>query len=66
MERILECECGHVVRSSSEEDLVGRVQEHAGDAHSMEISREQILALARPVIEADHPASDRTGKGESR
>lgn len=43
------CDCGKVVREPSEEDLVQAVKEHAREVHDMELTREQILAMAKPV-----------------
>jgi predicted small metal-binding protein len=42
------CECGWTARGP-EEDLVPRIQEHARDAHGLEVTREQALAQARPA-----------------
>jgi predicted small metal-binding protein len=42
------CDCGWYARGP-EEDLVPRIQEHARDAHGLEVTREQALAQARPA-----------------
>jgi len=42
------CDCGWTARGP-EEDLVPRIQEHARDAHGLEVTREQALAQARPA-----------------
>lgn len=43
------CDCGKVIREESDDQLVATVQEHARDAHGMELTREQVLAMAEPV-----------------
>jgi predicted small metal-binding protein len=48
MKKVIHCPCGFVVRAESDEALVAKAQQHARDAHSMELSREQALAMARP------------------
>ena len=48
MTKIMRCDCGHVVRGETDDELVANVQEHAREVHDMEISREQILAMAQP------------------
>ena len=44
------CDCGWSARGS-EEDLVPRIQDHARDAHGLEITREEALAQARPAAD---------------
>lgn len=43
------CDCGKIIREETEEELVQTVREHAREVHDMELTREQILAMARPV-----------------
>ena len=43
------CECGVVIRGKDDDDLVRQAQQHARDVHKMEITREQVLAMARPL-----------------
>ena len=45
------CDCGWSARGP-EDELVPRIQEHARDAHGLDVTREQALAQARPA-EAD-------------
>jgi len=45
--KIMQCFCGHVVRGESEDELVANVQRHAREVHDMEVTREQILAMAQ-------------------
>ena len=49
MTKILNCDCGRVVRGDSDDGLVAAAQKHAREAHGMELTREQVLALAVPV-----------------
>jgi predicted small metal-binding protein len=47
MAKIMQCDCGHVVRGETDDELVANVQKHAREVHDMEITREQVLAMAR-------------------
>ena len=47
MAKIMQCDCGHVVRGETDDELVANVQEHARKVHDMEVTREQVLAMAR-------------------
>ena len=40
------CDCGKTITERNDEDLVKAVQKHAQDVHRMDLSREQILAMA--------------------
>jgi predicted small metal-binding protein len=46
--KTVRCDCGFVVRSDNDDKLVAELQEHARKDHSMNLSREQVLAMARP------------------
>lgn len=48
MAKIINCDCGYVVRGETEDELIANAQTHARDVHGMEISREQVLSLAIP------------------
>jgi predicted small metal-binding protein len=48
MTKIVNCECGHVVRGDTDDELVAATQQHAREAHGMELTRDQVLALAVP------------------
>ena len=48
MAKIMQCDCGHVVRGETDNELVANVQKHAREVHDMEITREQVLAMAQP------------------
>jgi predicted small metal-binding protein len=47
-ELIVRCECGFEARGQAAQ-LVPVVQKHGRDAHNMEATPEQVLAMARPV-----------------
>ncbi len=43
------CDCGFMVRTNTDDEVVKHVQVHAKDIHSMEVTREEALARAVPV-----------------
>ena len=47
MAKIMQCDCGHVVRGETDNELVANVQKHAREVHDMEITREQVLAMSQ-------------------
>jgi len=47
MAKIMQCYCGVVVRGETDDELVANVQEHAREDHDMEVTREQVLAMAQ-------------------
>ncbi len=47
MAKIMQCDCGYVVRGETDDKLVANVQKHAREVHDMEITREQVLAMAQ-------------------
>jgi predicted small metal-binding protein len=50
MKKRVECECGWKLETDDEEKLVKGVQEHASEVHHMQgVTREQVLAQAKPV-----------------
>jgi predicted small metal-binding protein len=48
MTKMLNCDCGRVVQGDTDDELVTAAQKHAREAHGMELTREQVLALAVP------------------
>ena len=48
MTKIIRCPCGTVVRGRDDEALVAQAQKHAREAHAMDLTREQALAMAGP------------------
>jgi predicted small metal-binding protein len=49
MTKILNCDCGRVVQGDSDDELVAAAQQHAREAHGMELTRDQVLSLAVPT-----------------
>jgi predicted small metal-binding protein len=47
-ELVVRCECGFEARGE-EAELVPAVQRHGREAHDMDVTREQVLAMARPA-----------------
>jgi len=47
MAKVMQCDCGHVVRGETDDELVTNVQNHAREVHNMDITREQVLAMAQ-------------------
>jgi predicted small metal-binding protein len=45
---VVRCDCGFEVQGH-EEKLIPLVQKHGREAHNMEVTREQVLAMARPA-----------------
>jgi hypothetical protein len=52
VELIVTCACGFEVRGRPE-DLIPVVRQHGIDVHNMEVTDEQVLAMARPAGTAD-------------
>jgi predicted small metal-binding protein len=48
MQMAIECECGWSFQGL-EDELVDATRRHARQAHGMDLTREQVLAAARPV-----------------
>ena len=48
MTKIVQCECGYVARGETDDELVDDVQQHATEVHNMDLTREQVLAMAKP------------------
>jgi predicted small metal-binding protein len=49
MTKMIKCDCGVVIRGDSDDELVRGAQAHAKEAHRMEITAEQALAMAEPT-----------------
>lgn len=49
MAKVINCDCGVVVRGETDDELVDAGQKHAREAHNMEVTREQLLAVAEEV-----------------
>ena len=49
MGRVINCECGEVVRAETDNELVQKVERHVGQAHPElvgKLSREDVLGMA--------------------
>ena len=49
MARIINCECGEIIRAAEESELVRKVEAHVGEAHPDlvgKLSREDILGMS--------------------
>ena len=49
MEKVITCPCGFVLKGDSDDQVVAKAQQHAKEVHQMDLTREQALAMARPV-----------------
>lgn len=49
MTKQVQCDCGKTIREDSDDQLIKTVQQHAKEVHNMELTREQVLGMARPV-----------------
>jgi len=45
--KIMQCDCGFVMRGETEDELVANVQKHAREVHDLDLTREQVLAMAQ-------------------
>jgi len=49
MGKVINCECGEVVRAESDDELVQKVEHHVGESHPElvgKMSRDDVLAMA--------------------
>jgi predicted small metal-binding protein len=53
--KTVRCDCGFIVRSDDDDKLVADLQQHAHDDHGMNLSREQVLAMAQPEPDPQAP-----------
>lgn len=49
MTKVIKCDCGFVVRGESDDELVQAGRAHAKEVHSMDLTPEQVLAMAEPA-----------------
>jgi len=49
MAKQVDCDCGFMLRTQTDDELVKHVQLHAKEIHSMDMTPEQALARAKPV-----------------
>lgn len=55
MTRVIRCDCGFEAVSDSDDELIALAHAHASEAHGMEVPREMLLTLARPISESGPP-----------
>jgi predicted small metal-binding protein len=48
MSKVIRCPCGFVVRAESDNALVAKAQEHAKQAHGMDLTAEEAMSMAQP------------------
>jgi predicted small metal-binding protein len=46
--KVIKCDCGFVVRGATDDELVANGQQHAKEVHGVDMTRDQVLALAQP------------------
>jgi predicted small metal-binding protein len=61
MNRRIHCDCGHEVVSSDLRDLIERARRHAREEHRIEMTEEQVLAIAEPGDEQSPSGRNSTG-----
>lgn len=49
MAKVINCDCGFVVRGETDDELVSAAQKHALEVHQVDLTRDQALALAQVV-----------------
>ena len=49
MAKQVNCDCGFMVRTESDDEVVRHVQLHAKEIHQMDVPREKALEMARTV-----------------
>lgn len=49
MAKQVNCDCGFMVRTVSDDELVRHVQLHAREIHQMDVDRDKALGMARTV-----------------
>ena len=49
MTKVIRCDCGYVAHGESDDQLVSIAQQHAREVHAMDLTPEQVLAMAEPA-----------------
>jgi len=49
MAKQVNCDCGFMVRTQSEDEMVEHVQLHAREIHQMDVPRDKALEMAKTV-----------------
>lgn len=47
--KTVECDCGFMIRTGADTELVKHVQMHTRDVHNMEVSAADALKMAKPA-----------------
>ena len=45
MTKVVRCVCGHHLRDTDEARLIAQVQQHAKEAHALDLNEEQVRAM---------------------
>lgn len=48
MSKVVYCPCGVTIRAGDESELIALAQQHAKENHEMDLTPDQVLAMARP------------------
>jgi predicted small metal-binding protein len=49
MDKLIKCDCGVVIQAPNDDELVAIAQKHAQEVHHLNLTREQLLDMARPA-----------------
>jgi predicted small metal-binding protein len=49
MAKVINCDCGYVVRGETDDEVVAVAQAHAREVHGMDLTPAQVLAMAQPA-----------------
>ena len=49
MAKVINCDCGFIVRGETDDELVAAAQSHAKEVHNMDLTADQALSLATTV-----------------
>ena len=52
---LMECDCGYVCRGADVDELIEDARRHALDAHSIEVTADQIRGLVGRDLLREHP-----------
>lgn len=63
--KLVKCDCGFIVRSDNDDRLVAELQQHAREHHQMNLSREQVLAMAQLERAGTAGSGGRGGRGSA-
>ena len=50
MTRVVRCTCGVEIRDAEEARLIDKVQQHAKEAHALDMSEEQVRAMYKQMV----------------